>query len=168
GGEMNAFARVDKLLLYFTFPLTFGTAAVLIAAAVMFSVYQLIKNKRVMWCPIGLSAIAFSHIFTSIYGAMAEYARLCAPSAPAILLLALWFADYILTAVKRGRAAAEEYGGAVLLKNASRSGGKLAGGKLAGDKPVEEQLDSDITVGDEPIDQLIHEQYAQIGKGMDE
>lgn len=148
GGEMNAFARVDKLLLYFTFPLTFGTAAVLIAAAVIFSVYQLIKNKRVMWCPIGLSAIAFSHIFTSIYGAMAEYARLCAPSAPAIILLALWFADYILSAVKRGRAAAEEYGGAVLFKNTNRSGGKTG----------------DVMVGDESV----NEQYAQIGKGMDE
>ena len=47
-----------------------------------------------------MSAIIFSHIFVSVFGAMAEFPRLSTMVIPVVLLLTFYFVDYAVKATK--------------------------------------------------------------------
>ncbi len=95
-----AFEKLSPTILRFTFPFTFGGCFVLVFVSLIFSIVVLVKKKRICWHIIGLCAIIFSHIFVSVIGAMAEYARLSSMVIPAVLLLFFYLIDYVVKAIK--------------------------------------------------------------------
>ena len=91
--EFENFARADQLLLYSLFPFTFLSVFIIIAVTVAFAIGVLIVKRRILWQIIGISAVAFSHIFVSIYGSMAEYQRLSLMAVPCIIAIIFFFID---------------------------------------------------------------------------
>ena len=90
--EIN-FKKLDNIMLNLTFPFSFAGCFVLVLAAVIFAIYQLIRKKVLTWHILGLSAMIFTHLFVSIYGSMAEFARLSVMVVPSVYLLLFWFID---------------------------------------------------------------------------
>ena len=99
--EAGDFARTDQLLLHSLFPFTFAAAFIIIAAAVAFAIGVLIVKRRISWQIIGISAIAFSHLFVSVYGSMAEYQRLSLMAVPCIIAIIFFFVDAAVGAMER-------------------------------------------------------------------
>ncbi len=96
----NTFEKLSPAILKCTFPFTFGDCYLLVLLALIFSVIVLIFKKRICWHLIGMSAIIFSHIFVSVFGAMAEFPRLSAMVIPVVLLLTFYFVDYAVKVTK--------------------------------------------------------------------
>lgn len=80
-----------------TFPFTFAQCFLLVLFTLAYSIAVLIKKKRICWHLLGLSAIIFTHIFVSVYGAMMEWERLSVMIVPAVVLLVFYFADKLFT-----------------------------------------------------------------------
>lgn len=95
------FKSFDYTVMRLLFPFSFAACLLLVAAAVLLSVYELIKNKTVLWMPIGFAALIFTHIFVSVYASMAEYERLCAVIIPSVYLLLFWFIDLLAAHVTK-------------------------------------------------------------------
>lgn len=101
--ENAAFGYFDSVFMYLLFPFNFAFCYALVAAAVLLAIYELIKNKVVLWQPIGLAALIFTHLFVSVYGSMAEYERLSVMIIPAVYLLLFWFVDLLAANVSKSR-----------------------------------------------------------------
>lgn len=101
--EQPIFRSISKGIINFTFPFTFLGCFILVAIGILFALIILIVKKRICWQVIGLCAIIFSHIFVSVFGAQAEWARLSTMVIPAVILLVFFFLDYIINCIKKHR-----------------------------------------------------------------
>lgn len=99
--ENEMFACVDNALMMLLFPLNYAACYAIVAAAVLLAIYEFIKNRVVLWQPIGLAALIFTHMFVSVYASMAEYERLATMIIPSVYLLAFWFVDLLAANVKK-------------------------------------------------------------------
>ncbi len=93
----------------FSFPFTFLQCMLLVLLSLVFAVAVLIKRKIICWQAVGLSAIIFSHIFVSVYGSMAEFARLSAMVVPAVVLLVFYFVDLFLNSIRKNKFDGKNY-----------------------------------------------------------
>ena len=94
---------VSKRLDWFnstSFSITFIQSMLLVLFSLVFAFFVLIRRKKICWQVVGLSAIIFSHIFVSVYGSMAEFARLSSMAIPAIVLLVFYFVDLFVSRLK--------------------------------------------------------------------
>lgn len=101
--ENETFRYVDNAMMKLLFPFSYMGCFVLVAAAVLLALYELIKNKVVLWQPIGLAALIFTHLFVSVYASMAEYERLATMIIPAVYLLSFWFVDLLAANVTKSK-----------------------------------------------------------------
>lgn len=101
--ENETFRYVDNAMMKLLFPFSYMGCFVLVAAAVLLALYELIKNKVVLWRPIGLAALIFTHLFVSVYASMAEYERLATMIIPAVYLLSFWFVDLLAANVTKSK-----------------------------------------------------------------
>lgn len=101
--ENDTFRYVDNAIMYLLFPFSYMGCFTIVLAAVLLALYELIKNRVVLWQPIGLAALIFTHLFVSVYGSMAEYERLSTMIIPAVYLLVFWFIDLLFAVVSKSK-----------------------------------------------------------------
>ncbi|MEE1025081.1 MAG: hypothetical protein U0L48_08485 [Acutalibacteraceae bacterium] len=92
---------------------------IIIAVTVAFAIGVLIVKRRILWQIIGISAVAFSHIFVSIYGSMAEYQRLSLMAVPCIIAIIFFFIDAAVGSMEKKTASKrlDSYSLPVKIKN---------------------------------------------------
>ncbi len=97
----SLFSEFSNWFVTFSFPFTFLQCILTVILALFYAVVVLIRKRKICWQVVGLSAIIFSHIFVSVYGSMAEFARLSAMAIPALVLLVFYFFDLFLSVIRK-------------------------------------------------------------------
>lgn len=99
--SLESFNNFSKAFVKYSMPFSFLDCFWLVVIGVAFSLVALIKKKRICWHILGFCAIIFSHIFVSVFGAMAEFSRLSSMVIPAVVLLVFYIIDYCFKAAKK-------------------------------------------------------------------
>lgn len=84
-----------------TSPLTFSNVFILLGASLVFTAAVLIKRKKCAWPVLGLTALVFSHIVVSVFGAPYESQRLCVVVLPLVFILAFYYIDLFCNLINK-------------------------------------------------------------------